>query len=61
MNVWNNLIKGMDIPDRRKHETKENLRWFIRNGGIRNHNHMNFDAALTYAKDAIRSDNLKDK
>lgn len=37
------LVKTMDVPDTRKRGTRENALWYLRNGGICNLSHKNFE------------------
>lgn len=51
---WAALTKTMDIPHDRRDVTIANIRWFIRNGMLKNAHHKNY---LTARKLAIDIDN----
>lgn len=42
------LISTMNIPETRRTLTDENIRWMLRNLGIQNGAHMNFDKAMQH-------------
>lgn len=49
------ITETMDLPLRRRSCSESNLRWFLRNAGIRNENHPNFSESIQIAKKIIKS------
>ncbi len=44
------LLNDMDIPEIRRELTTNNLRWLLRNLGIRNSNHLHFKEVMELIK-----------
>jgi len=54
-NTLKSLLKGMDVPEHRKNKvTPQNLRWLLRNLGIRNSGHKNYHTAINGIKAALK-------
>jgi len=53
-NLWKAYVFDMDIPDNRKECTEANLRWFMRNGAIRNMDHFLIQDALALVREVLR-------
>lgn len=43
------LVRTMDVPESRKQGTIENALWYLRNGGICNLSHQNFEQVTQLA------------
>lgn len=55
---WTALTKTMDIPEDRRDVTIANIRWFIRNGMLKNAGHKNYPVARKLAIDIDNGDVL---
>lgn len=55
---WAALTKSMDIPADRREITIANIRWFIRNGMLKNAHHKNYPVARKLAIDIDNGDVL---
>lgn len=49
-NKYLRLTRDMEIPDNRREPNEANLKWFLRNGLLKNAQHMHVYQALEIAK-----------
>jgi len=61
MNRLSELISTMKLPIQRKeHFSKHNLMWLIRNIGVKNSSHKNYDLAVDEIKKRIQEKKYDD-
>jgi len=54
---WEELTKGMGIPLKTEYgcSIESYMRWFLKNGGIVNSNHPNYQDARSFANKCLRT------
>jgi hypothetical protein len=54
MEILFNIPRDMDVPQSRRVKTISNGRWLMRNLGVRNRMHPEFDITLALIKDFLK-------